>query len=94
MAVYEGDERRDSHWHLDKRLNVGHLLTTFTFAASIVLWAVTIETRLVEQIEQVRSLEDKVSSIRASNDKSMDRVLLLVDKMNDKLDRIIERGLK
>ena len=70
------------------------MLTTFTFAASMVLWAVTIETRLVEQIEQTKSLEDKVGSIRASNDRSMDRVLLLVDKMNDKLDRIIERGLK
>lgn len=36
----------DPHWHLDKRLNLGHLLTTLALATSIFVWASAIERRV------------------------------------------------
>ena len=36
----------DRHWHLDKRLNIGHLLTTLSLAGAIFIWASAIEKRV------------------------------------------------
>ena len=36
----------DPHWHLDKRLNLGHLLTTLALATSIFVWASAVERRV------------------------------------------------
>lgn len=79
------------HWHLDKRLNVGHLLTTIVIAGSMFMWASNMESRIatitadVENIEsnqanQTEALRREISYLRGS-----------VDKLNDKLDRLIER---
>ena len=35
-------------WHLDKRLNVGHLLTTISVAGLLVIWAMNMESRIAE----------------------------------------------
>lgn len=42
----EQDNVEFKHWHLDKRLNVSHLLTTLALATSIFVWASAIERRV------------------------------------------------
>lgn len=36
----------DSRWHLDKRLNVGHLITTAMLFAGLFAWGSDVNTRL------------------------------------------------
>jgi hypothetical protein len=38
------DEKRG--WHLEKTVSVGHLITTFTVACSVVIWAMSMDTRV------------------------------------------------
>lgn len=40
----EGDRRQ--HWHLDKNISVGHLLTTLALAGSVLVWAMSMDTRV------------------------------------------------
>lgn len=74
----------DNHWHLDKRLNIGHLLTTMTVAAAIIIWGNSVETRLAvleeQQIHQEKQRAEDMALIRAE-----------LSSINRKIDRIIER---
>lgn len=35
-----------SGWHLNKNISIGHLITTFTVAASVMFWAMSMDTRV------------------------------------------------
>lgn len=35
-----------AHWHIDKRVNVGHLITTLMLAASVFAWGSAIDRRV------------------------------------------------
>ena len=54
------------HWHLDKTLNVSHLLTTAVIAGSLFAYANNMDRRvaILEEKMQVQSQENK----RASNE--------------------------
>lgn len=72
-------EQSEARWHLDKRLNVGHILTTFTVAAGLFIWGGKVETRLSlleQQYNQTKEIQQEIKQQLIS--------------MNDKLDRLIE----
>ncbi len=86
------------HWTLDKRLNVGHLLTTVALAASIFAWGAAIERRTAVLEEKARAQVDRDS---AQDMAGANAVLLLrnefselrneIRETNRKLDRYLER---
>ena len=49
----DSDDRR---WHLDKRLNVGHLITTLALAASVVAWGNTMDKRVTVSETNIAAL--------------------------------------
>ena len=72
------------HWHLDKKLNVGHLLTTLSLAGALIVWGMNMESRInVHQSE--------IESIKEHSKESNDRLISAIDKIDNKLDRLIER---
>lgn len=79
------EEERDEHdrrkWHLDKRLNVGHILTTVTLTLGIFIWASKMDSRIT--VLEVQQQNSAATGIEIKNQ--------LAD-LNRKLDRIIERG--
>lgn len=81
----------DNHWHLDKRLNVGHLITTLSLAGAMVVWAMTIETRVAEHSIQIGSIASQIERVESRNDKNMSQLTTAINRINDKLDRLIER---
>ncbi len=58
MSHLDGDE---NHWHLDKRLNVGHLLTTMALAGSLFIWASAMERRVAVLETQVAIAKQQTS---------------------------------
>lgn len=78
----EQNEQID-RWHLKKEIQLGHLITTFTVAIAAVLYINKIEQR-------VSVIEVQITSQREAS------VLLRtqLEKINDKLDRLIERDHK
>lgn len=94
------DERDDREpWHLDKRVNLGHLLTTLSLAVAIFVWASAMDRR-------VAVLEEKAAVQRerdANQDSTASAAVILlrneltglrdeIRETNRKLDRIFERG--
>lgn len=82
------------HWHLDKTVNLSHIFGTITIAASVVIWANTIEKRVdrnAQSIEflmqQQREEKNKVETLRSEIRQDFTRV-------HEKLDRLIEAGNK
>ena len=78
------------HWHLDKRLNVGHILTTIIIAGSMFTWASGMEARMARLSTDVANIK----STQADKDEALRREMSYlrssIDKLSDKLDRLIE----
>ena len=79
------------HWHLDKRVNVGHLLTTIIIAGSMFIWASNMESRIATISADVENLKDNQAIQTESLRREISYLRGSVDKLNDKLDRLIER---
>ncbi len=70
-------------WHLKKEIQLGHLITTITVAVSALMYINKIEQRVTVVEVQVVAQRDGAALLRTQ-----------LDKINDKLDRLIERGNK
>lgn len=70
-------------WHLKKEIQLGHLITTFTVAIAAVLYINKIEQRVSVIEVQITSQREASVLLRAQ-----------LEKINDKLDRLIERDHK
>lgn len=73
----------DKNWHFKKEVQLGHLITTFTIAISAVVYINKIE-------ERVSIVETQIVSQKENNNLFRGQL----EKINDKLDRLIERGSK
>ena len=71
----------DNKWHMKKEIQLGHLITTFTVAISCVVYINKIEQRVAVMETQMIAQRDSASLLRSQ-----------LDKINDKLDRLIERS--
>ena len=59
------------HWHLDKRVNVSHLFATFSVISGLVIWGMTVESRLavletrsVNNHEVMKEMRNDIRAIR------------------------------
>jgi uncharacterized coiled-coil protein SlyX len=91
--AYDGPDRRAPQgWHMKREIQLGHVLTTLT----LVLTGVFFITKMDQRIAL---LEDKVS-VQHERDANQDKVLsetlarfqAQFDRLDAKLDRLIERG--
>ncbi len=76
----------DNDWHLDKRLSIGHIVTTLTVLIGIMLYATDMDKRLSLQEQRLESLNAQYHSREQALNKRL-------DKIDEKLDRLIERNI-
>lgn len=81
----------NNHWHLDRKLNVAYLSVMLTLSGSIIVWAMTIETRIAEQAVKIESVSSQVERVEQRSSDSMRSLTDVVMRIDDKLDRLIER---
>ena len=77
------DDDATKGWHFKKEVQLGHLITTFTIAISAVIY--------------INKIEERVSIVEAQITNQKETGILFrmqLEKINDKLDRLIERGQK
>lgn len=67
-------------WHMKREIQIGHLIATLSVAVSAVFYIAKIEQRVAVVETQVDSQRDSSNLLR-----------LQLEKINDKLDRLIER---
>jgi hypothetical protein len=77
------NDDEEKGWHFKKEVQLGHLITTFTIAISAVVY--------------INKIEERVSIVEAQITNQKETGILFrmqLEKINDKLDRLIERGQK
>lgn len=74
-------------WVLRKEITVANLLATLTLAASLVSWGMSVDSR-------VARLEAQTEASSVAVERSIALVNARLDRIEDKLDRVIERGLE
>lgn len=73
--------KEDSHWSLDKRVNLSHILTTMAMIMSLFIWGNKIDQR-------VTTLEAQTKNSEATAGLLYKRL----ERIEDKLDRLIEKN--
>ena len=60
-SEYSGDERRITHWHVEKNISVGHILTTVSMILAAMVFAFQMDTRVsVLESENLHSKEERI----------------------------------
>lgn len=54
-------------WQLDKRISIGHLLTTVTVIVTVVIWAGKIEGRIETNNVRITASEKAITELRTNN---------------------------
>jgi|APSaa5957512535_1039671.scaffolds.fasta_scaffold32299_5 hypothetical protein len=91
MEKEEYEEKR--HWHLDKRLNLGHIGMTLTLASGIFWWASGVEQRVGSNASKIMHVRE-IMAIQSQH--VTDEIKLLhkvMNGMDGKIDKLIERGI-
>lgn len=92
MSEQSKDKPQQEHWHLDKRVNVGHLLTTLVLAGTMMSWAATIETRIAQHEVKIDANTYRLDRSDERFKDDLDKLYTAVNRIDDKLDRLIEKG--
>lgn len=81
-------------WHLDRRVSVGHIVTTVVVATSAIVWMLRLESRvllneqaIVAQADRIGWVERAVKEDQAEIRASLDRIWNGLQRVEDKLDR-------
>ena len=83
-----------NEWHLDRRVSVGHLVTTFTVLVAMVLWGARLETRIV-LIEQAAARQARIDARQdAETQRTREEIREELKSLNGKIDRYFEHFLK
>lgn len=94
MTDYTGPNRREQdpeRWHIKREFQLSHLITTVVMAVSVILYLGKMEQRiaLIEQaVAQQHERDERQDRVTSEGLKSIDARL---GKMDDKLDRALER---
>lgn len=79
-----------SQWHLNKSINIGHLLTTLVIAGAFYNWSVTLEVRQaqlnarVDTVERVQTLQNDAVIRELNHIKSS------FESVNKKMDTLLQ----
>ena len=83
-----------SGWHVDKRLNLGHLVSTVALAVAVLSWGNGIEKRVQKNTlsnQFFAQQEQEKKQQYAANRKELKDELRLI---SSKIDRLIEKQMK
>jgi len=81
------------HWHLDKKVNLSHMVTTMILLISGVVYVGDIDTKVEKQGIQIESLQEKVEQQRDDTKEMFDQLRSDMKGIDQKLDKLIEREL-
>jgi len=87
------NEMADEHWHLDKKVNLSHMVTTMILLISGVVYVGDIDTKVEKQGIQIESLQEKVEQQRDDTKSMFTQLRSDMKGIDQKLDKLIDREL-
>jgi len=91
MEKFTEQRSYESKWHLDRRVNVSIVLAMLSLAGGFTAWAITIDSRVAEQKVRIDNNTEAIADSEARSFRSLDAISGSMNRINDKLDRLIER---
>jgi len=91
MEKFTEQRSNERKWHLDKRVNVSIVFAMLSLASGFTAWAVTIDSRIAEQKVRIDNNSEAIANSEARSFRSLDAIRDSMNRINDKLDRLIER---
>ncbi|MCW7556498.1 hypothetical protein NX722_28450 [Endozoicomonas gorgoniicola] len=79
------------HWHLDRKLNITHLISTVMIIASLFLWGGGIERRIDGNAKDIAHLKEVQERDRQQDKEAREEFKSQLKSIETKLDRLIER---
>lgn len=83
--------RDQRSWHLDKRLNIGHLLTTLVLALGVFTWASKIEQRVLTNESDNKHTKELMQLNQNYVTATVSSIDNKVDKLDGKIDKVLDR---
>ena len=84
----------DGRWHVDRKVNISHIIATLMLAAAIFTWGSKIEQR----IALVESSQNNQSKIDTAQDQEFRRYVVEMREdirdLSRKIDKLIEAGAR
>jgi hypothetical protein len=82
----------DRGWHLDRRVSVGHIVTTLAVAVSLVIWLNDIDKRISVLEEIAQQHAERFDRTEKRWEQELINVRRMLERIEDKLDRKVDRG--
>jgi hypothetical protein len=82
---------RDNKFHVDKSISVGHMVSTLALAGALAGFVFSTNTKVETVAIRVNNIEQRVERDAARQVQDMGLLRDQLSRMEDKLDRVIER---
>ena len=81
-----GNERLENHkWHLDKRVSVGHLITTLAIVGAAALWMIRLEGRIDLADQRDNQLNTRIIEIHMRLEVAEAEIIRRLERIQDTL---------
>lgn len=73
-------------WHLDKRVSIGHVITTLTVAATLLVFGLRLEGRISLNEHRIVQTEQHLQELRETQSINQAEIIRRLERISDKLD--------
>jgi hypothetical protein len=73
-------------WHLDKRVSVGHIVTTAIVMVSMVAYAIKQEARIDNTIQQIEFNKERIGRLERDYRRDIEDIKALLARIDSKID--------
>ncbi len=78
------DNKDQAHWHMEKKFNLAHIITTVALIVSAIFYFMDLDKRIDHNAQEIKH----VKQLREEDQQRLEKRL---DSINSKLDRLLER---
>ncbi len=77
----------DARWHLDKRISVGHLITTLTVVVSVVIWSLQLQAKITVVEVRIEGNEQSIADVRSEVKSQYTEIIRRLERLDEKIDQ-------
>lgn len=81
-------------WHLEKRVSVGHLVTTAAVIFSVIAWSVQIQGKIDRNDLRISKMEEAVRDLRTSGGAQYTEIIRRLERIDGKMDAHLQDHAK
>ena len=80
MAEHQG-------WHVDKRVSVGHIITTLMVASAFFAWMTSIESSVSVNTSNIEHNTQEITDVKHAQDAQYAEIIRRLERIDDRLNQ-------